>query len=145
MTQLYKLIRETGFPAQGKAEGYTLGRLYRNGLLFCFTCEDEDRELEKNPGKKVKALSAIPRGRYRLVVSVSARFKRELPEVQGVPGFTGIRIHGGNRAEDSEGCILTGSVRTRDGVAKCADTVNEIVRLIKLADKNGEETWLEVA
>lgn len=143
--QLFKLIREaTRTPADPKREKFTLGKMYRNGLKFCETCEDEDRFLEKNPGAKVKGLTAIPRGRYKLVASFSHRFKKVLPEVLDVPGFTGVRIHGGNRAEDSEGCILAGRVRTQEGIAQCKDTVEAIISLIEDAEDRGEESYLEV-
>lgn len=143
--QLFKLIREaTRTPADPKREKFTLGKMYRNGLKFCETCEDEDRFLEKNPDAKVKGLTAIPRGRYKLTTSFSHRFKKVLPEVLNVPGFTGVRIHGGNRAEDSEGCILAGRVRTQEGIAQCKDTVKTIISLIEDAEDRGEESYLEV-
>lgn len=139
---VYTLIR---LPTQRPVgqEGYTLGSLYRNGLFFAFTCEDEDRRLEDG-GTKVPARTAIPRGRYRLTVSQSPRFKRRLPEVKDVPQFKGIRFHGGNKAEDSEGCVLIGQVRTAIGVAKCADTVNKLIDQIDVAEKAGKSVWLEV-
>ena len=143
MKQLLKLIREVSAPAAGGAEGYTLGRLYRNGLFFCFTCEDEDRHLEGGKNVKIKALTAIPRGMYLVTVSMSKRFGKKLPEIHGVPGFEGIRIHGGNKAENSEGCILVGSVRTKNGVANCAPCVDQIIKMIETAGK-GVETWLEI-
>lgn len=144
--QEFKIIREpTRTPADPAREKYTLGVMYRNGLRFCQTCEDEDRFLERNPADKVKGLTAIPRGRYRLITSFSHRFGKVLPEVVGVPGFEGIRLHGGNHAEHSLGCILTGRVRIRDGIADCPDTVAAIIDLIDDAkDDRGEETYLEV-
>lgn len=140
---LFKLIREvTQCPASG--ESFTPGKLYRNGVFYCFTVEDEDRRMECG-GEKVYGRTAIPRGKYKLRVSMSNRFKKELPEVMGVDGFAGVRIHGGNKAENSEGCVLTGKVRTSTGVANCADVVADITRLVKEASAKGEESWLEIA
>lgn len=145
MTQVFKVVREpTSVPADPEREKYTLGVMYRNGLQFCQTCEDEDRLLETNPDAKIKGLSAIPRGRYKLTTSYSHHFGKVLPEVLGVPNFTGVRLHGGNHAEHSQGCILTGRVRIRDGIAQCPDTVAAIIELIDDAEERGEESFLEV-
>jgi hypothetical protein len=139
---VFTVIREPSIrPATGEA--YTLGRMYCNGVFYCFTCEDEDRKLEFG-GVKVKTRTAIPRGRYHLTASFSNRFQKELPYVEEVPQFEGVRMHGGNRAEDSEGCLLLGQVRTSTGVAKCADTVAEVTRRINEAEDEGRLVILEV-
>ena len=139
---VFTVLREPSVrPASGEA--YTLGRVYYNGVFFCFSCEDEDRKLESG-GVKVKTKTAIPRGVYDLTVSFSHRFQKELPEVLSVPQFQGIRIHGGNKAEDSEGCILTGQVRTSTGIAKCADTVARMIAMINQTEDLGGTCWLEV-
>jgi|APDOM4702015159_1054818.scaffolds.fasta_scaffold64450_2 hypothetical protein len=94
-----------------KASGYTEGRLYLNGKYFCDTIEDRVRPT----GEKVYGQTAIPEGSYQLVVNESARFKKQMPLLLDVPNFKGIRIHSGNTASDSEGCILVG-VKAGDGV-----------------------------
>jgi hypothetical protein len=48
----------------------------------------------------------IPALCYRVAVTLSPRFNKLLPILQGVPGRTGIRIHGGIKPEHSQGCIL---------------------------------------
>lgn len=126
-----------------RAESFTPGVMYANGQRFCFTCEDQDRLLEKG-GMKVKTRTAIPRGIYRLTTSMSQRFGKELPEVQNVPQFTGVRCHGGNRAENSEGCVLLGKVRTKVGIADCPDTVRRMISMINIAEAEGEKCWLEI-
>lgn len=125
-------------------ERFTLGKFYVDGKFFAHTCEDRDRKLEAG-GVKVPKKTAIPRGHYKVVCSFSRRFQKVLPEVLDVPGFTGIRIHGGNTADDTEGCPLIGKVRTADGVYKCAERVATLIDLITAAEDAGRETWLEVA
>ena len=93
---------------------YTIGKLYANGTLVCNTMEDVDRRLFQGQPLadilkiKIKGETAIPTGTYRLQVSESPKFKRPLIEVCDVPGFSGIRIHALNTAEQSEGCIGPG-------------------------------------
>ena len=85
----------------------TLGALFIDDHWQCHTLEDIIRPV----GEKVYGETAIPAGRYKLVLSMSNRFKRILPEVLAVPEFTGIRIHAGNTAKDTEGCLLLGQTR----------------------------------
>ena len=93
---------------------YTVGRLYVNGTQLCNTMEDTDRRLFQGQPLseilkiKVKGQTAIPTGTYRIRVTESPKFKRPLIEVVDVPGFSGIRIHALNTAEQSEGCIGPG-------------------------------------
>jgi hypothetical protein len=76
-----------------------LGKLYFNGGIVCYTLEN--------------AAKAIPCGLYMVQNSKSPKFKRELPLLwnSGVPSSMGIRIHRGNTAKDSQGCILVGMGR----------------------------------
>lgn len=139
MKQTFSVVRQPSVSAMVGAEGYTLGDMFLDNVKFCYTVEDEIQK-----GAKIDGRTAIPCGRYRLTTSFSNRFQRVLPLVLDVPGFSGIRIHGGNRAEDSHGCILVGKVRTRNGVANCPDTVRRIIESIEDAADLGIETWLEI-
>lgn len=80
----------------------TLGRLLANGEHFCHVLEDTLRPR----GVKVAGVTAIPAGLYRVTLEKSPKFKRIMPTILRVPNFEGIRIHGGNRPEDTEGCPL---------------------------------------
>ena len=85
----------------------TIGGLYINGSFFYYTLEDMDRKLEV-AGVKVPKLTAIPRGRYQVIIDFSNRYQRRMPHLLNVPQFEGIRIHVGNYPGDTEGCILIG-------------------------------------
>lgn len=80
----------------------TTGELFINGVFFCYTLEDVERE------EKIYGETAIPRGTYKIVLSYSSKFKRVLPMLLDVPDFSGIRIHRGVHAGHTEGCILVG-------------------------------------
>jgi len=123
---------------------HNFGVLSVDGRPFGQTLEDPDRHLEDLPDAKVPGNTAIPRGRYRVVLTLSSRFRRVMPEVLGVPGFTGVRIHGGNTEADTSGCPLLGRVRTETGVAQCRDVNEQFIDLISEALSRGEECWLEV-
>jgi hypothetical protein len=84
---------------------YTIGKLYVNGIYYCYTLED----VVRTEGKKVYGQTAIPAGTYSVIINLSNRFNRELPLLLNVPGFTGVRIHPGNTSKDTEGCILVGT------------------------------------
>jgi hypothetical protein len=86
----------------------TLGSLFIDDYWQCHTLEDVIRP----PGEKVLSKTAIPPGRYKLILSLSNRFKKVMPEVLDVPMFSGIRIHSGNKAKDTAGCLLVGQTRS---------------------------------
>ncbi len=52
-----------------------------------------------------ESISCIPLGRYRLVVTMSNRFKKPLPLIPNVGSRTGIRLHAANHTYELEGCI----------------------------------------
>ena len=82
--------------------GCTVGRMFVDGTFECFTLEDGIRT------NKVYGETAIPPGSYSVIVNYSPRFKTSLPLLQNVPNFEGVRIHPGNTAANTLGCILVG-------------------------------------
>jgi hypothetical protein len=98
-------------------EKYTIGKLFSEQKYICDTFEDVVRDLndinhdgdfdDEGEGK-IYGKTAIPCGRYKVLISHSVKLKRILPILLKVPGFTGIRIHGGRNETWTEGCILVG-------------------------------------
>lgn len=120
----------------------TIGSLSADGVWQCWTLEDVVRP----KGVKVPGQTAIPFGKYRVLITPSPRFKRDLPLLVDVPFFTGVRIHPGNTAADTEGCILVGAERGSDGksIARSRQAFDNL--FIKLTDvlARREQIWLEI-
>ena len=126
---------------------FTEGKLFVNGQFECYTVEDRDRHLE-NAGIKIDGKTAIPKGTYKVTISMSTRFKKFLIEVLNVPQFKGVRIHSGNSSKDTEGCIIVGSVNNSDNddwVGGSKTAYEALHNKVKKALSNNEEVWIEVA
>ena len=103
-----------------RATTYTLGNLYIDNQFVCQILEDAVRE-EKVPGK-----TAIPAGTYVIDMNFqtakfadrpwATRYGRIVPHLMDVPNFTGILIHPGNTAADTDGCLLPGFQDETSGV-----------------------------
>lgn len=104
------------------SDARTIGRLSIDGEDFCWTLEDRVRT-----GPKVYGQTAIPAGTYAVRLTMSPRFGRILPLLVDVPGFDGVRIHPGNTAADTEGCLLVGTGRTEDTITGSRDAFNALM------------------
>jgi predicted RNA-binding protein len=129
----------------------TIGQLYLDGELFCFTLEDVVREVEGQPVEKWKVFgeTAIPQGKYKVTLENSHKFGQDTMTVNRVPGFASIRMHAGNTAKDTEGCLILGYQITPDGKAiafgKTKTAVVDAKQRIRDAIKAGEEVWITIA
>ena len=85
---------------------FTSGRMFLDGKFYGFTLEDPVRDV------KIPGATAIPEGSYKVKFTYSGHFKKNMSQLMDVPGFEGIRIHGGNTVRDTDGCILV--ARNRD-------------------------------
>ncbi len=124
-----------------KKAKYTIGKLYINDKYFCDTLEDTDRGLTQSMteqqigSKKVYGETAIPTGTYRIIISYSNKFKKQMPLLLNVPGFAGIRIHSGNTEKDSLGCILVGKNKAVGKVLESRDTYSKLFSILQEANK----------
>lgn len=134
-----------------KKPGYTISRVYVDGELFGCNClEDTDRGLTQSmslkdiSAKKKHGQTAIPSGEYGVVITYSPRFKKNLPLLENVPGFEGIRIHPGNTAKDTEGCLLFGKNDKVGFVSNSKYWTTKIVEKISSAIKSRERVTIKV-
>ena len=125
-------------------DDFTIGELYIDDCFICETLEDKVRDLNKIEDK-VPGKTAIPYGIYKVILSWSNRFKKVLPEILGVQFFSGVRIHSGNTAADSKGCILVGKYY-KDGVlVKSRECMSLIMnKLIECTHEKKEEITIEI-
>ena len=119
-----------------KLPTYTIGKLYIDGEYFCDTLEDRDRGLTDGMTVseiskiKIKNETAIPTGTYKVTITYSNRFKKNMPLINDVKGFEGIRIHSGNTNQDTEGCILVGFNKVKGNVINSRDTYNKLFSVL---------------
>lgn len=132
---------------QPSTEHGTFGRLYVDEVFACFSLEDEVREVAgKNVSEwKVKGETAIPAGRYKVIITHSNRFNRDLPLLLNVEGFTGIRIHPGNTQDNTEGCILVGTDKNETGLRNSRLAFQELLADMQEALVHGEEVFITIS
>lgn len=129
---------------------YTGGTLSIDGVYFCDTLEDKSRDINKDGDldeqgeEKVAGETAIPFGTYKVIMSFSKRFQKEMPELLDVTGFEGIRIHAGNTAKDTHGCPLVGIAGDGGTLTRSREFATKLYAIIRNAIKNGEEVTIDV-
>lgn len=127
---------------QWKKDSYTIGRMSIDGMPFCNTLEDKVRDLKKE--SKVFGRTAIPTGTYRVTMTYSPKFKRVMPLINAVPQFEAIRIHPGNKAEDTEGCILVGKNTIVGGLTNSRVYSDELNKRIQDAIDKKEDVFITI-
>lgn len=115
-----------------KTENSTIGEMSINGKFECYTLEDVERDT------KVFGKTAIPKGIYEVTMTMSNRFKKMMPLLLNVPNYTGVRIHSGNKAEDTEGCILLGQTRSIDLISGSRLAIDKFYPKLEAALKLGK-------
>lgn len=125
-----------------KTDISTIGEFYVGGVQHSFTLEDKDRGLKSSMPLseiqkiKVHGKTAIPSGKYEVVINYSNRFKKYMPLLLNVPGYGGVRIHPGNTAEDTEGCILLGSQQGKNWLGNSRMAYNSFMEKLKTVEQS---------
>ena len=126
-----------------KRKTYTIGHIYiqrhvddeylagTENQYFCDTLEPTWRDYAHG-AYKVKGRSAIPEGRYAVVISWSPKFGQWL------------RIHTGNTVSDTEGCILVGKNKLVGQVVDSRIWLHRLKHKIVEAKDRGEAVWITI-
>jgi hypothetical protein len=137
-----KVVRQPSGPTA------TLGTLWtsqdgQDWSQFSRTLEDVVREVQGQPvaSWKVPGKTAIPRGRYLVTLDFSDRFQKIMPHILDVPGFGGVRFHGGNTDADTEGCILVAKNQIGPDLIQ-GSMASELIALLQAA---GGKASVEIA
>ena len=138
---------------------YVIGIFYVSGARLANSLEDTDRGLVQSMPvgvinqKKTWGQTAIPKGTYKVVLSVSPKFKDRawakkygglVPEILNVKGFSGVRIHPGNRASDTEGCPLVGDNTAVGRLTNSTNRYYQLMDKLVVAWNKGEEITIEI-
>jgi hypothetical protein len=108
------------------SEKSTIGEMHINEQFHCYTLEDKYRPNEK----KIYGLTAIPKGRYEVIITYSNHFKKNMPLLLNVPNYEGVRIHPGNTDKDTLGCILVGKNKEKDRIGDCKGVYESLTKNI---------------
>ena len=112
---------------------YTMGLLFIDGVYFCDTIEDTFRGNDLN-GKKVANETCIPYGVYTIKITYSAKYKKNMPQILNVPYFEGVRIHAGNKATDTSGCVIVGIKSQNGEVLQSRKMYNALLKRLETAN-----------
>lgn len=107
----------------------TIGELSIDGVFVCYTLEDKVRD------KKIQDVTAIPYGKYEVIINFSNRFKQYMPLLLNVPNYAGVRIHSGNKSTHTEGCILVGSSKSLNFIGNSRATYRSLFAKMKKVEK----------
>lgn len=144
-----------------RQNGYTIGKLYINGKYFSDTLEDIDRGLDSSMPldvlrrKKLAHMTAIPTGTYKVTMEVvSPKFSKSsfyrqfgggrVPRLLNVPAFSGVLIHCGNTAKDTDGCILIGQNTKVGMVLNSKQTYSNFYSLLEAASRRKELITIKI-
>lgn len=127
-------------------KGATLGRLTADGVYVCDTLEDVVREVPGRPVSewKLPGITAIPSGTYEVVLEDSPRFGPDTITLRNVQGFLFIRGHGGNKSEDTDGCILFGTKNSTNTLANSQIALAKVKALVKAALDRKERVQITI-
>lgn len=132
----YKLSRFE----QGKA--FTKGYIVDKNLKLCCTIEPGwNWNMKDNPATKENEASCIPEGMYLCKKYSGTEFKN-VWEITGVAGKSGVLIHNGNYAIQSKSCVIVGDKHMDEkGIPIVNNSVNTLNKLRTILPDN---FWLKI-
>ena len=124
----------------------TSGILLVNNIFECYSLEDTNRNLESG-GTKILGETCIPKGKYRIELYDSPKHGKETLQLVNVPQFSNVQIHGGNKPDDTEGCILVGNERSEDHpdwISKSQNALMGLKSRVIPVIRSGMEVWITI-
>jgi hypothetical protein len=123
----------------------TFGDLYVDTVYECHTIEDVVRDIDEDGTGKIPHETAIPAGRYKVIINLSPKFGKRMPRLLNVPHFDGILIHPGNSSEDTWGCIIVGTLIAGDDfLAQSTVAFQKLFPKLDIAQSLGKEIWITI-
>ena len=117
--------RLTTAPDNSEHRASTTGNISIDGTPVCFSLEP--------------TALMIPAATYPVKMLWSRRFQRPTPHILDVPERTEIEMHGGNKAEDSDGCILCAEQKISDyEIYESKPATDAIEEALNQAEANSE-------
>jgi len=132
------------------AEDYTIGTLSIDGKRYSHTLEDKTRDLNKDGDldddgeDKIYGRTAIPYGRYKISIVFWKKHNIYVPYLHNVTAFSGILIHSGSSAKDTEGCILVGLNTVKGRLTKSREYARKLTILIQQYIIAGHEVYINI-
>lgn len=138
---------------------YTIGRFFVDDKRMCESLEDPDRGLLSSMPtgrilqKKVYGKTAIPKGTYQVILTYSKKFckktwakkyKGRVPELLGVKGFSGVRIHPLNSASETEGCVGVGDNTVVGKLTNSVARYYELMEILVQRMDDGEKCFITI-
>lgn len=121
-----------------KSSDYTIGKMFIDGECVAHTLEDAERP------EKIPDVTAIPQGEYQVIINYSQRFKRQMPLLVNVPNFEGVRIHAGNTAANTSGCILVGRNTEKGRLTQSRESFDVVFAALSEAYQAGEKILIRI-
>lgn len=125
-----------------------IGELLVDGESLTNTLEDLPHET------KIDGDTCIPAGTYQIVLTESPAVKEGrlwsphpeglLPLLLNVPDFEGVRIHAGNDARDTRGCILVGQWTGGEIIHNARIALQAVMDMLEIATIGRQPIEIEV-
>lgn len=130
---------------------YTIGKLEwtEDGKVWNYLCDtledkvrdyNKDGDLEDKGETKIYGETAIPYGKYTFTVEMSPKFGYACPLLHNVKHFEYIRVHKGNTAVDTHGCVLVGK-NTEVGKLGAGTSGPAFEKLMDLLDRHPQRSY----
>ena len=131
----------------------TIGQLFlvaTGSIPICYTLEPVDRGLTQDmtlaqiQAIKIQNTTAIPYGRYQILMQWSNHFNKMMPHLQNVPDYTDLMIHPLNTPAQTEGCIGVGEKAFIDHIEESQLAFGAVMDYLEPALTRKEDCFITI-